>query len=615
MRYAGCGLAVLLAIVLLIAIYSQSKQEAPLTNVPIEAPTGEFIGSAACQSCHADQHGSWHDSYHRTMTQLATETSVLGDFNDVRLAGKDLDVRLFKEKGKFVVEMKQRNPESTNLYSVVMTTGSHNRQAYWLSDPNDSQLKILPYMYLRAEQRWVPRHAAYISTMWQRDRPEISQFEAERGRWAAVCIRCHTTQGAPEPLDEAGVPATSPRVAEFGISCEACHGPGAAHARAKQQDSPDLRAMINPARLAHDRSSQVCGQCHSVFFHRNQESHDKWVERGYSFRPGDDLFADPVRFIGRGRADLMPQRPTHIADPAESGSFWSDGMIRVTGREFNGLIESPCYQRGEMSCLSCHEMHQKGTDTRSRAEWTAGQLKPGMDGDRACIQCHERFKDATRVAQHTHHAADSSGSTCYNCHMPHTTYGLLKATRSHQVSSPSVAVSVQTGRPNACNQCHQDQTLAWAGEKLTSWFKQPKPKLNADEERIAASVLWALRGDAGQRAITAWSFGWPEAHRASGNHWQAAFLGQLLDDPYDGVRFVAHKALKRLPGFGEFPYDFVGPPASRAAASQRARQVWESGVKRPFTAATLLDSNGRVVDLDFQRLLKLRDDRPVDISE
>ena len=153
------------------------------------------------------------------------------------------------------------------------------------------------------------------------------------------------------------------------------------------------------------------------------------------------------------------------------------------------------------------------------------------------------------------------------------------------------------------------------GGKLTSWFKQPKPKLNADEERIAASVLWALRGDAGQRAITAWSFGWPEAHRASGNHWQAAFLGQLLDDPYDGVRFVAHKTLKRLPGFAEFPYDFVGPPTSRAAASQRARQMWESGAKRPFAAATLIDSNGRVMDLDFQRLLKLRDDRPVDISE
>ena len=201
MRYAGCGFAVLLAIVLIIAIYSQSKREAPLTNVPVEAPTGEFIGSAACQTCHADQHGSWHDSYHRTMTQLATEASVLGDFNDVRLAGKDLDVRLFKEKGKFLVDMKLHNPESTSLYSVVMTTGSHNRQAYWLSDPNDSQLKILPYMYLRSEQRWVPRHAAYISTMWQRDRPEIAQFEAERGRWAAVCIRCHTTQGAPEPLE------------------------------------------------------------------------------------------------------------------------------------------------------------------------------------------------------------------------------------------------------------------------------------------------------------------------------------------------------------------------------------------------------------------------------
>ena len=154
MRYAGCGIGVLLAILVLVAIFTYRQREAPLTNVPVEAPTGEFIGSAACQSCHADQHGSWHDSYHRTMTQLATESSVLGDFNEVRLAGKDLDVRLFKEKGKFLVEMKLHNPESTNLYSVVMTTGSHNRQAYWLSDPNDSQLKILPYMYLRAEQRW-----------------------------------------------------------------------------------------------------------------------------------------------------------------------------------------------------------------------------------------------------------------------------------------------------------------------------------------------------------------------------------------------------------------------------------------------------------------------------
>ena len=34
--------------------------------------------------------------------------------------------------------------------------------------------------------------------------------------------------------------------------------------------------------------------------------------------------------------------------------FWSDGMVRVTGREYNGLLDTACIQKGKMSCLSCH---------------------------------------------------------------------------------------------------------------------------------------------------------------------------------------------------------------------------------------------------------------------
>jgi hypothetical protein len=241
-----------------------------------------------------------------------------------------------------------------------------------------------------------------------------------------------------------------------------------------------------------------------------------------------------------------------------------------------------------------------------------------MDGNRACVQCHTPFKDPARIAQHTHHGADSSGSNCYNCHMPNTTYGILKATRSHQISSPSVAQCLQSGRPNACNLCHQDKTLGWTGDHLANWYKQAKPKLSADEEGIAAAVLWALRGDAGQRVITAWNMGWAPAHQASGNHWQAPFLAQLLDDPYDAVRFVTHRSLKKLPGFGQFEYNFIGPPGARSAAVQRAREVWQrvpTGGKRAFERQTLIDPAGRVLDADFQRLLKLRDERPIDISE
>src|SRR5262249_45847144 len=171
--------------------------------------------------------------------------------------------------------------------------------------------------------------------------------------------------------------------------------------------------------------------------------------------------------------------------------------------------------------------------------------------------------------------ADSSGSRCYNCHMPHTTYGLLKAIRSHQVSSPGVAATLQTGRPNACNQCHLDKPLAWTADYLRRWYGTPEPQLSADQRRIAASILWVLQGDACQRALAAWTMGWGPAHSASGEGWLAPYLAELLVDPYDAVRLIAYRSLRRLKGFEAFAYDYVGPPEAREAARRRVLAAWE----------------------------------------
>ena len=87
------------------------------------------------------------------------------------------------------------------------------------------------------------------------------------------------------------------------------------------------------------------------------------------------------------------------------------------------------------------------------------QLSAVGKSNMACLQCHEKLSEPEALTAHTHHAANSSGSECYNCHMPHTNYALFKAIRSHRVDVPRV-VSVQSNsRPNACNLCHLDQTL------------------------------------------------------------------------------------------------------------------------------------------------------------
>jgi len=432
------------------------------------------------------------------------------------------------------------------------------------------------------------------------------------GAWHKACIKCHTTNPRPRfDLDRDTDPDT--HVAEMGIACEACHGPADAHIRANRDPvrrygqhlggEPDP-TIVDPRDLDHRRSSHVCGQCHSIFGHP-YDNYDEYAANGFVYRPGHDL--NECRSVCRGHFEL--------SDEFRDGAFWSDGMVRVSGREFNGLVETPCYQQGEMSCLSCHTMHKPGDDPRSLEQWRDDQLTAGMEGDQACLQCHESF--ANDIAGHTYHAPESSGSRCYNCHMPYTTYGLHKAIRSHEVDSPSVDASVKTGRPNACNQCHLDQTLAWTADHLRNRYDIETAPLSPDDRTVAASVLWTLTGDAGQRAIMAWSMGWPAARQASGSDWMGRYLAQLMVDPYDAVRFIAHRSIRDLEGFGDLDYDFVGTPAHRSEASRRAIAIWDSRQREHDEPRdnVLIDTTGRLDHETFKRLLDRRNDRRVKLNE
>jgi hypothetical protein len=292
--------------------------------------------------------------------------------------------------------------------------------------------------------------------------------------------------------------------------------------------------------------------------------------------------------------------------------FWPDGMVRVTGREMHGLLETPCFQHGEMSCLSCHAMHARSEQQAALADWTDDQLSPGMRGDRACTQCHESL--AANVEAHTHHGAASEGSRCYNCHMPHTSYGLLKAVRSHQVDSPRVQTELATGRPNACNLCHLDRTLAWTADALQRWYAIERPALDEDHAQIAAGVLWMLTGDAGVRALAAWSLGWKPAldaaHAAGASSWAAGYLGHLLADPYDAVRFVAARSLAAIAPEMVDDVDFLAPVAARADARERMLEAWRGTAgKRDADSAVMLDER------TFERLARNRNDVRVELHE
>ena len=577
---------------------------------PIEVTARGYVSSDACQACHAEKYDSWYASYHRTMTQVVSPETVLAPFDDVELEHEGELFRLERRGDEFWVELDDpdwvpveggRPPRVWR--QVVMSTGSHNFQAYWFASGQTRKLSLLLFCYRVDSGEWIPVDSAFLAD-------PILHRKTGKGRWNVGCQQCHATKGQARVH---GPDDMNTRATEFGIACEACHGPGEEHVLANQDPVRRYRhhftgdpdpTIVNPVDLDPRLSSQACGQCHGATELKNERQTISWNKRGFSYVPG---------------GELTEQR--RIVEEDEK-LFWSDGMIRVSGREYNGLIRSPCYQHDDadriMSCFSCHQMHKSPDDPRSLEEWRVDMLKPGMEGNLGCTQCHEAYASDEKLAEHSRHTPGLPGSTCYDCHMPHTTWGLLKGIRSHEVDSPSVATSLETGRPSACNLCHLDRPLGWTADRLNEWYGQPVPELNDDARSIAASIVWLLSGDAGQRAVLSWNMGWSLAMATSGGDWMAPYLSQLLVDPYDAVRFRAYRSLASIEGFEDLEYDFVGTSEEREEARRLAMERWKATMREGNQAnrgAVLLDAAG-ALDLEtFERLLRARDDRSMVLAE
>jgi predicted CXXCH cytochrome family protein len=542
-----------------------------------------FAGSSSCRACHVEAHASWHASWHRTMTQAVAPMTVLADFDGRRLPHADGEHAVERRGDEFFVWMPDANwlldraaggfaeterAMQMQWQRVVMSTGAHNMQLYWVAAAPGRRLVAFPFTWVVEAQTWV----ANESTLLRPHEPHVVYS------WNEVCLQCHAVAGAPE-MSQTRVET---EVAELGIACEACHGPARAHVEAQRNPlrryALHLRGeasdIVHPGRLADAASSEICGQCHSASVFAD---HATWLGRGSDYRAGAALHEaarvvrHPLRADLAWLDDLLDEDPDYLAT-----RFWGDGMIRISGREYNGLLESPCAVDPEFGCLSCHEMHGDSPDDQLRDIARS-------DDDRQCTQCHE---DLESVA-HTRHAAESSGSRCVNCHMPHTTYGLTKAIRSHQISSPSAGETLAVGRINACNACHLDRSLAWTASELErGWQVAPPSFVGEDgvgedggvehEVERAAAVEQLVHGDAGQRILAAWAFGWAPAQATSGTDWMAPLLLRALADDYAAVRWVALRSLRSLPGFHDLDWSLAGAldgqPLSQAAISELERR-------------------------------------------
>jgi predicted CXXCH cytochrome family protein len=533
-----------------LAVASSSARRTPASDPIVRGGAG-FVTSNACRSCHPSEYASWHASFHRTMTQAASTSSVAAE--RLRQGGRlqadsnGRSIELFGRGAELwarlpdpgvtsavapqAYETSFRNAPTRDV-KVELLTGSHQHQAFWVRGARLGELTAVPAVYLIAEQRLVARRDAFLNP---------PQAQEQGVRWNSNCIQCHTVAGAPQ--HDLARDAFASSAAELGIACEACHGAGQAHVAAMQNPLTRYRArakreavaITNPKQLPAERASEVCGRCHSYFFPKHEA---EWWSFGFSrnYRPGDELGL--AQLLLSPEALREPGAP-ELAQSADS-MFYADGTIRIGGREHNGLVRSPCFERGagerKLSCLSCHSLHQSQP---------SDQLADGNTGNAACAQCHER--QAGAISQHSHHAPASPGSLCYNCHMPHTSYALLGAIRSHRIDSPSFDERTRD-RPNACSLCHLEQSEAWAAAAAARWYgdKAAFTLSQPRAEDVPAGAVFALAGDAAVRAITAAALRRHESSEPAIGL-RAQLLNELSRDDYAAVRAIATRPHSGLP--------------------------------------------------------------------
>ncbi len=580
----GCLVATVAALPILAIVPVVSESAAPT-----DFRRNEYCTSQTCRNCHEDHYKSWHGTWHRTMTQEVSPPAVLGKFDGAAMTVAGYPCRTFRKGDRFFMTVvdpvweKQRvdtgigperltTPPPTVVYSVDRLVGSHHQQVYLTKRP-DGTYQTLPLVWLKKQKRWTTRGASFLSS-------DTGSFYDKTKIWNNGCIFCHNTRGRPG-LQEHQVSTNlshytwNSRVEELGIACEACHGSGETHVTLNQnpvrrywlsQTEDRDSTIVNPATLSKEQSVLTCSRCHGKMQAKPEFDRACLVE-GDFFQPGDWTSFD--------RYDCPSLEPVGGFDESTDGNyFWPDGTPRTTALEYQGVVLSPCYQKGEMTCLSCHSMHNSDPDDQLLY---GDDVKLPIDHqNRACVQCHNEFSDANNLLKHTHHAADSAGSLCYNCHMPYQAYSLLKKVRSHRISVPNVANTAASGIPNACNQCHVDKSLDWTNGKMEEMYGHTPTKLAERQKTVSAVVLDALSGHALQRALAVEQLGAEETLETASVDWRPAVLIDCLDDPYAAVRLIAFESLAKFRGFEDFSFDYIGLPGVRREQQERARTILKS---------------------------------------
>lgn len=423
-------------------------------NIPADAT---FVGTSSCLKCHKD-YSTEKMTLHKLGIRVAGKNSKLQDSSRFPEFDKGLDIlkagatfyfyEFDKERSfdKYKVSMKMPKDAATaslsanfsadpkgnikvkmtNLkdtadppreYPVEMTYGGGLYKQRYLLRIGKNLYPFLQFNSFgndsfasRTRKPFRDYHADWFfneETKKLQDPPIAKSFEKE-------CAACHYTgytltkmdSGAyiagavNDPngefdLDGDGVPN------ELNIGCESCHGAGSVHAKAKK--AKKAATIVSPGKLASERASVICGQCHSrpQGFLKN----DQPVNKDYK-----------MMVPGTSRNDYLVNYTTR--EDASPKDIW-ESHSKSHHQQYLDFIRSTKYRNGDriLSCDDCHDPHGVSTVKHQMRE---DAVSPNST---FCQSCHTAQKDIakhTEAAVGTAHDVKETNITCTSCHQPKT---------------------------------------------------------------------------------------------------------------------------------------------------------------------------------------------------
>jgi predicted CXXCH cytochrome family protein len=377
---------------------------------------------------------AWEGSHHAKAWTETTPDNVLGDFDDVYFTQNGITSRFYRDGETYMIEADGPTGRIQS-YPVHSVVGIEPLQQYLL-ETEKGRLQSFDVVWDTEQERWY--HLYPDQELFAGDG---LHWTGTYKNWNARCAECHATDFNKNysPINRTYASTQQ----EIGVGCEACHGPGEAHLEwAEKLETTQIpweglteTGLTIDMRAGGETYIQQCASCHA---------------RREPFEDGNP----------------MPGTEFHDAyrlSTLREGAYYADGQILDEVYVYGAFLQSRMYAKG-VTCNNCHEPH-------------TAELRDTGNG--LCTQCHSgagnpdfptlSLKSYDDPSHHFHEAG-SEGAQCKSCHMIERDYMVVDGRRDHSFRIPRPDLSLETRGPDACTDCHSDQTASWAATAIENWY-------------------------------------------------------------------------------------------------------------------------------------------------